>query len=120
MGHEYDQGVLSEVGRLARHVRSRDQGEARSVAVEAVAHELALLEELLDDGMPSILDDELTTFQNLWPRVAIQGGDFRKALHDVQPAEEEVAEETPAEEVAEEPAAEAEAEAPAEETPAEE
>ena len=86
--HHRDQGGLSQVGRLAAHVGTGDQGYQALVVVEmhvVLDESLAalFLQRALDHGVPSALDLDLAARGEARPRIVSLDCDLRQAAQHV-------------------------------------
>ena len=86
LGHEYDQAHLAEIGALAGHVRSGDEGDLLRPGVELriVGDEGFALQQLLHHRVASIVDLQDGSVFDLRGRVVVPGGQFGQRGQEVQ------------------------------------
>ena len=84
--HQHDQRHLPHISRFTGHVRSGDDGDPVRRIVEAgiIGHEHPILEQLLDDRMPPVLDVDAARLVDLRPAVVVARCDLRKRNQAVE------------------------------------
>ena len=86
MRHDRNEGDLAHIGRFTRHIGARNEHQAVFVGIEMriVGHKIGVLNELLNNGMATVLNDDLVVLCNFGANVLVLTCHNRKGAISIQ------------------------------------